>query len=92
MPQSALDKSLQAGKPVLMLVGYGNAKAPSHVVQIRGCGDGKYYFWDPEWSVSKGAFPPGSDKRSYSELVTYKYPSGSIISGTQKWLDTVHAT
>jgi len=85
MPQAALDKDLEAGKPVMMLVGQG--QSATHVVWLRGCGGGKYYFWDPEWSDAHGGvYPKGSDSRSYSELLTFTYPNGYVL----KWLDTVH--
>ena len=86
MSQAELDAKLQAGKPIMMLVGAG--ASATHVVWVRGCGGGKYYFWDPEWSSSHGGvYPPGSDVRSYSELLTYKYPNGYVL----KWLDTISA-
>ena len=85
MPQAALDSELQAGNPVMMLVGAG--QSATHVVWLRGCSAGKYYFWDPEWSDAHGGvYPKGSDVRSYSELLKFTYPSGYIL----KWLDTIH--
>jgi hypothetical protein len=85
MPQARLDNELRAAKPIMMLVGAG--RSATHVVWLRGCGNGKYYYWDPEWSQAHGGvYPKGSDARSYSELLTFRYPSGY----TQKWLDTIY--
>ena len=84
MSQADLDEVLQAGKPIMMLVGSG--RQATHVVWVRGCGEGKYYFWDPEWSADHGGvYPPGSDSRTYGELLTFTYPNGYKL----KWLDTV---
>jgi len=90
LSQEALDKTLQAGKPVLMLIGPGTSA--THQQYLRGCGDGKYYFWDPEWGTTHNGhvepvYPTGSDKRSYKELLSYTYPTGYKVN----WLDTVYA-
>lgn len=94
MSKQQLDESLESGHPVLMLVSTeGNPKNANHVTQIRGCGGGKYYFWDPEWAATNPGphqkiWPSGSDRRSYSELLKFNYPTGG--AGTNMiWLDTV---
>merc|ERR1719160_882388 len=50
MSQETLDKTLAAGIPILMLIG---TKTPSHVVSVAGCGQGSYYFHDPEWAAGE---------------------------------------
>lgn len=73
LAQAELDSKLQKGHPILMLVGQ---KTPYHVVSVGGCGNGQYYFHDPEWAA-------GDYKEySYSELLKSSY----------NWLDTVHAS
>lgn len=80
MPQKVLDAHLQAGKPILLL-------SKGHVMSVRGCGGGRYYFWDPEWSKAHGGvYPQGSDVRTYSELLSYTYPSGYTV----KWVGTIY--
>jgi len=89
LSQAALDKSLRGGAPVLMQVGPG--RRANHVTQIRGCGDGMYYFWDPEWGTTQHGrvepvYPAGSDKRTYKELLSYNY-NGYVVN----WIDSVYA-
>lgn len=50
LSQADLDKKLQSGKPILMLVG---GTFPYHVVSVGGCGGGSYYFHDPEWVAGR---------------------------------------
>jgi hypothetical protein len=83
LPQNVLDQTLQAGHPVLMIVGPGRTEM--HVVQVRGCGGGMYYFWDPEWQPGTSIYPPGSDKRTYKQLLSYTYPNGYTLN----WLDSL---
>jgi len=87
LSQAELDKSLQGGAPVLMQVGPG--RRANHVVQVRGCGNGVYYFWDPEWGTvhNPKVYPAGSDKRTYKQLLSYTYPGGYVVN----WIDTVYA-
>merc|ERR1711865_240521 len=87
MTKAALDRQLESGRPVLMQVGPHNQA--THVVYLRGCGDGIYYYWDPEWGTPHNlkVYPAGSDKRSYAELLSYTYPSGYVMN----WFDTIYA-
>ena len=79
MPQDVLDVHLQAGNPILLL-------SETHAMSIRGCGGGKYYFWDPEWSKANGGVSPeGSDVRTYNELLSY--PTGL----DHKWVGTIYS-
>lgn len=74
MPQATLDAKLQAGHPILMMIGnYGF----HHVVSVGGCGNGAYYYHDPE--TAAGDY----ETRSYAQLV--------IDDEGLKWLDTIAA-
>jgi hypothetical protein len=72
MAQKDLDAKLQGGHPILMLVG---DYTPYHVVSVGGCGNGKYYFHDPEWAAG--------DYQEYTYDQLLECPAG------YKWLDTV---
>jgi len=74
LAQADLDSKLQHGDPILMLVG--DARGPYHAVTVGGCGNGKYYFHDPEWTAGK------YEEYTYSQLLKSSY----------QWLDTVHAS
>lgn len=74
MSQATLDKKLQAGHPILMLIGAGS---PSHVLSVAGCGNGKYYYHDPETEAGN------YETRTYDYLV-------NMWHGV-KWLDTIAA-
>ena len=77
LSQSALDAKLAAGKPILMLVGDG---FPHHVVTVAGCGNGSYYFHDPE--LKAGTY----SEYSYSKLLKSR---GTMYNDTYNWLDTI---
>ena len=78
MSQETLDKTLAAGIPILMLIG---TKQPTHVVSVAGCGQGSYYFHDPEWAAGEYQL------YSYDKLLKHK--SGG---SKYKWFDTLAAT
>lgn len=80
MPQEVLDRTLQAGHPIMMLIGLWS---PSHVVTVAGCGDGQYYFHDPEWYQ-----PRTYEGRTYDQLVNC---GGEACGYGYRWLDTVVA-
>jgi hypothetical protein len=72
MSQATLDKTLASGSPIMMLVG---KTTPYHVVTVAGCGQGSYYFHDPEWDAGR------------YELYSYD----KLLQSSYKWLDTVAA-
>lgn len=77
MSQEVLDRTLQAGHPIMMLVGY---VIPQHVVTVVGCGGGQYYYHDPEWSAGR------------YESVTYDKLLHSIPEHDgAKWFNTIVA-
>lgn len=58
LTKNALDATLQAGNPIVMLVG--GDRGPNHVVTLHGCdSSGKYWFHDPE--------------RNYNEFILVDY-------------------
>jgi len=75
LAQADLDSKLQHGDPILMLVGDTFAH---HAVTVGGCGNGKYYFHDPEWIAGR------YEEYTYSQLLEYQ--------PLYKWLDTLHAS
>jgi hypothetical protein len=77
MSQATLDAKLQAGHPIMMLIGIG---LPSHVVTVAGCGSGSYWLHDPETAVGN------YEARTYDELVWMKLGRRMV-----KWLDTIAA-
>jgi len=81
MSQATLDKTLASGIPIMMLVG---KTTPYHVVTVAGCGQGSYYFHDPEWEAGR------YELYTYDELLEslHKWPVGTF---NYKWLDTVVA-
>merc|ERR1719440_1115821 len=82
MSQATLDKKLQSGHPILMLIGAG--QLPDHVVSVHGCGNGKYYFHDPN------SAPGDFQTLTYDSLLTIPGNSNHEFVAA-KWLDTVAA-
>lgn len=77
MPPEALDATLDAGTPILMLIGQNASSTASHVVSVAGCGGGAYFYHDPE--TSAGLYT----QLEYNDLL-------QPLPGW-KWIDTVLA-
>eukprot|EP00927_Polykrikos_kofoidii_P053755 TRINITY_DN48314_c0_g1_i1.p1 TRINITY_DN48314_c0_g1~~TRINITY_DN48314_c0_g1_i1.p1 ORF type:complete len:249 (+),score=26.79 TRINITY_DN48314_c0_g1_i1:44-748(+) len=76
MPPDVLDKTLAGGTPILMLIGQGSHA--SHVVSVAGCGNGSYFYHDPE--TEEGRF----DNVDYNGLL--------VPQPRWAWIDTVFAS